>query len=269
MFPTLIEIFSFQISTYGVLVALGLFLGYLLSMKLAKEEGLPSDKAELVFVMAVVGGIVGSRIAFVLEHPEEFKSLIDVLALWKGGVSFFGALIGGLVLGVSTALKVGLPLWKVADIASPALALAHSIGRLGCFSAGCCYGRPVPNAESVEVGIHFMKEFPFFYIVFPQGAVAPNSIPLYPTQLMEAFGNFVIFLVLIILFKRKTFDGEIFSLYLFLYGVERFALEFYRGVTPPIEGLGLTWNQIVSILLVAGSIVLFFILRKQSKEVLN
>ncbi len=262
MFPTLIEIFGVQISTYGVLVAIGLLAAYFLSLRLSKAEGIPEDKVEWVFVYAAVFGIIGARVAFLIEHPETVKGFLDILALWKGGVDFFGGLIGG-VLGVLFAVKrYSLPLWKVADVAAPSLALAHAIGRLGCTAAGCCYGRQVPNVENTTVGIHFMKDFPFFYVVFPSGAVAPPGTPLYPTQLMEAGGNFLIFLVLIFLFRKKKFDGEVFGLYMLLYGAERFVLEFYRGVTPTIQGVGLTWNQIVALLMVILSVLLLFFLRR-------
>lgn len=262
MFPTLIEVFGVRVSTYGVLVALGLIVAYFLSLKLAKREGIPSDKAESVFIYAALFGLVGSRVAFVLEHPEDIESFWDIFALWKGGVSFYGGLAGG-ILGVLLAVKRhSLNLWKVADVAAPSLALAHSIGRLGCTSAGCCYGRPVPNVEDVSVGIHFMREFPFFYVVFPSEAVAPYGIPLYPTQILEAGGNFIIFLVLLFLFRRKSFNGEVFTAYMVLYGAERFVLEFYRGVTPPIEGIGLTWNQVASVLMVILAVILFVVLRR-------
>ena len=267
MFPTLIEVFGVKISTYGVLVAIGLIVAYFLSLRLSRREGIPPEKAEAVFIYAALFGIVGSRIAFIVEHPEDIESFWDVFAIWKGGVSFYGGLAGG-ILGVIVAVKRhSLDLWKVADVAAPSLALAHSIGRLACTSAGCCYGRPVPNVEDVSVGIHFMKDFPFFYVVFPSGAVAPYGIPLYPTQIMEAVGNFIIFLILLLIFKRKAFNGEVFVIYMILYGTERFALEFYRGVTPPIEGLGLTWNQIASILMVGLAVVLFFVLRRSPSPV--
>jgi len=262
MFPTLVELFGIKISTYGLLVAIGLLLAYLLSLRLSKREGIPQDKAEWVFIYAAVLGVVGSRIAFLVEHPETVKSIFDVFALWKGGVTFFGGLAGG-ILGVLIAIKrYSLPLWKVADVAAPSLALAHAVGRLGCTAAGCCYGRQVPSVEDTTIGIHLMKEFPFFYIVFPSGAVAPPGTPLYPTQLMEAGGNLIIFLILILLFKRKRFDGEVFSLYMLLYGAERFVLEFYRGVTPTIHGLGLTWNQIVALAMVLLSVFLMLFLRR-------
>jgi phosphatidylglycerol:prolipoprotein diacylglycerol transferase len=263
MFPELIEVFGIKISTYGVLVALGLLLAYFVAIRLARSEGIPEGKAESVFIYAVIFGIVGSRIAFVIEHPEEIKSFIDVIALWKGGVSFLGGLAGGILGALIAVKRHSLPLWKVADVSAPPLALAHSIGRLGCTAAGCCYGRPVPSAEDVSVGIHFMKDFPFFYIVFPSGSIAPHGIPLYPTQILEAAGNFLIFLILIFLFRRKKFDGEVFSLYMLLYGAERFALEFYRGVTPPIPGLGLTWNQVATILMMLSALALFFLLKRK------
>ncbi len=261
MYPDLIEIFGVKISTYGILVATALLIGYFTLLKLARREGISPEKAESVFLYAVIFGLIGSRVAFILEHPESVESFLDLIAIWKGGLSFLGGLAGGIVGGLIAVKRNSIPIWKMADVSSPTLALAHSVGRLGCTAAGCCYGRPVPNAEDVSVGIHFMKDFPFFYIVFPTGAVAPQSIPLYPTQLLEAGGNFLIFLVLLLLTKRKSFDGEVFSLYLLLYGAERFALEFYRGVTPPLPGIGLTWNQVVSVIMMISSLILFFMLR--------
>lgn len=263
MFPYTISVFGLQISLYGVLVALGVLLGYLLVLKLAKREGLPTKAVENTFLIAVIFGVIGARIAYSIEHYEEFKSFLDFIALWKGGVDFYGGLIGGIV-GALIGIKLyNLPLWKSADIAAPAIALAHFFGRLGCTSAGCCYGKPFPYASSNEVGIHFTDKFPFFYVVFPKGAVAPPHVPLYPTQLMEAFGNLIIFLILIYAFRRKPFNGFVFSLYLFLYGTQRFFLEFFRGVTPPIQPIGLTWNQVVSLILIFGSILLMFLLRRE------
>lgn len=262
MFPTLIEIFGIPISTYGVLVAIGMIVAYFLFLNLSKREGINPDSAEFVFIVTVLSGLVSSRVAFVIEHPEFVNSFLDIFALWKGGVSFYGGFIGA-VIGFLIALRIkGMPLWRTADAASPSLVLGHAIGRLGCFSAGCCYGRPVPGAENLSVGIHITDEFPYFYLVFPQGSTAPPGIALYPTQLLEAGGNLLIFFLLIVLHRKKSFDGEVFSLYAILYGSLRFALEFYRGVTPPIESIGLTWNQVVSIGLASTGFILFMLLMR-------
>ena len=200
--------------------------------------------------------------AYIIEHPEEIQTITDIFAVWKGGVSFYGGLIGGIIGGALGIKIFNLPVWKSADIAAVSLPLAHFFGRLGCSSAGCCYGKPFVYANSNEVGIHFTDKFPFFYVVFPKGSVAPPFTPLYPTQIMEAIGNLLIFFIVLYAFKRKPFDGFIFSLYLLLYGSLRFTLEFYRGVTPPIEGIGLTWNQVVSLILILGSFALMFSLRR-------
>ena len=266
MFPVAFEFFGLKISAYGLLVATAMLVGYFMFMRLSKREEIDTDKAEVVFIITVLMGLMGSRIAFVIEHPEFVKGFLDIFAIWKGGVSFFGGFIGA-VLGFLVTVRVkNLPLWKTADASAPSLVLAHAIGRLGCTSAGCCYGRPVPGAEDLSVGIHFMKDFPFFYMVFPQGSTAPPGMALYPTQILEALGNLLIFLILIFLYRRKVFDGEVISLYAILYGAMRFALEFYRGVTPPIQGLGLTWNQLVAIALVAAGILLLIVLRKAQRE---
>jgi len=266
VFPEGISLFGIKITLYGVLVALGVLVAYFLTLYLAKREGLPAKGVENTFILAVLFGIVGSRIAYILEHPHEVRDLLDVFALWKGGVSFYGGLLGGIV-GALIGIKLfRLPVWKAADIAAPSIALAHFFGRLGCTTAGCCYGKPFPFGATAEVGVHFTDKFPYFYIVFPKGAVAPPYTPLYPTQLMEAFGNLLIFFLLLFALRKKPFDGFVFSLYLLLYGTERFFLEFYRGVTPPIEGLGLTWNQVVSLILVFGALVLMWLLRKREEE---
>ena len=262
MFPWTISVFGLKISLYGILVAVGVLLGYLLAIRNAKKEGLPLKSVDNTFLLAIVFGLIGSRLAYAFEHTEEFKSIVDFFAIWKGGVSFYGGLIGG-IIGVILGIKIyNLPIWKSADVASVSLPLAHFFGRLGCTSAGCCYGKPFVYANSNEVGIHFTDKFPFFYVVFPKGSVAPPFTPLYPTQIMEAIGNLLIFLIVFYAFKRKPFDGFVFSLYLLLYGSLRFTLEFYRGVTPPIAGIGLTWNQVVSLMLILGSVALMFSLRR-------
>lgn len=265
MFPVLIELFGIKIYTYGVLVATGALLAYFLSLKLAKKEGLNASHIENTLLLALAFGIIGGRLSYVIEHPEQIKGFMDVISIWNGGMDFFGGLFGG-VLGVIVGIvRYKLPVWKVGDIAALSLTIAHAVGRLGCTSAGCCYGLPFPVQGVSTPGIHLTTKFPFFYIVFPEGAVAPPYMPLYPTQLMEFIGLILIFFLLLLAYRKKPFDGFVFSLYMILYGILRFFLEFYRGVTPPIPGIGLTWNQIVSIFMVILSPVLMLLLPKGKK----
>ena len=266
MFPVLFEVFGLKIYTYGVLVALGAFLAYWLIIKLTKKEGLNPTHVENSFLLALLLGIVGGRVSYLIEHPEQIEGLRDIVSIWNGGMDFFGGLLGGFVGALIGVFKYKLPIWKVADISVVGLSIAHAIGRLGCTSAGCCYGRPFPIDDGNLPGIYFSDKFPFFYVVFPPGAVAPPYMPLYPTQLMEFLGLTFIFILLLLAYKKKPFDGFVFSSYTFLYGLLRFFLEFFRGVTPPIEPIGLTWNQLVAIGMMFFSIMLFLWFLKEKRH---
>lgn len=256
MFPVLFEVFGVKIYTYGVLVALGAFIAYWLVLRFAKREGINPNHVENTLLLALLFGIVGGRLSYVIEHPEQISGLRDILAIWNGGMTFFGGLLGGILGGIVGILRYRLPFWKSADMAVVALSIAHSVGRLGCTSAGCCYGKPFPVDGITTPGIHLSDKFPFFYLVFPVGSVAPPYMPLYPTQIMESVSLLIVFLILLAVYRRKPFDGFVFSLYMLLYGLLRFFLEFFRGVTPPIAGIGLTWNQLVAISMMLFSLLL-------------
>ncbi|RUM60108.1 MAG: prolipoprotein diacylglyceryl transferase [Persephonella sp.] len=254
MFPDLVKIGDFTIHTYGIFVAIGIVSAYIIALYFAKKEKLNQYYVENLFIYSIIGGVVGARIAYVLEHREEFNSFIDILAIWNGGIDWFGAFIGGGVVLIFLLRKYKLPILKVGDIAGISVVLGHAFGRIGCTCAGCCYGKPVPENSP----------FKDIAIVFPNhpDTVAPPGIPLYPTQPAEAIGNFLIFIILFTLYKNKKFDGEILAGYLILYGLERFLLEFWRGVTPPLPIINLTWNQIISLLMVSiGFVIIFYQLK--------
>lgn len=266
MYPVLIEVFGVKIYTYGVMVAIGALIAYWLLLRFARREGMNPNHVENALLLALLLGIVGGRLSYVVEHPEQLGSFKDIFAIWNGGMTFFGGLMGGILGALIAIARYRLPFWKTADMAVVALSIAHAVGRLGCTSAGCCYGKPFPAETSALPGLYLSERFPFFYLVFPPGAVAPPYMPLYPTQLMEFLGLLVIFSLLLLAYKKKPFDGFVFSLYMLLYGSMRFFLEFFRGVTPPLEGVGLTWNQLVATSMVLLSAVLAFWLFRESRH---
>jgi len=245
-----IELFGVKIPAYGVMLLLAFFTGYMAAVYYSRREGLPLRKVESLFFWVFLSGMVGARIFYAVEHyllGGEASLFPTIFEVWRGGVDFFG----GFIFATATLLVgirfYGLPFWRSVDAAAVSVLLAHSVGRLSCWLAGCCYGKPT----DLPIGV-----------IFPEEAVAPSGIPLYPTQLMEATGNFIGFLLLHRLYGNKPFDGSVAATYLIYYGTERFFLEFLRGTTPPIPALGLTWNQVVSLLAVAVgvSIWLFFVL---------
>ncbi len=255
MCPELFRIGDFVISTYGVFVALGMIAAFYIFLHFSKKEGIDEKQAENIFLFTIIGGLIGARIAYIIEHPDQFKTVLDYIAIWKGGIDWYGGFIGGALVALFLIKFYRLQMWKLADSASIAVIIGHGIGRLGCTAAGCCYGKPVPEHSFWE----------HFSITFPEDSAAPPGMKLYPTQPMEALLNFVIFGILFLFYKRKLFDGQIFSMYLIFYGVERFFLEFLRNVTPPIDPIGLTWNQIISIFMIVAGIAIFFYRLKSVK----
>jgi len=246
-----ITLFGIKIPAYGIMLILASFTAYFAVIYYSDKEKLPIEKMENLFLLVFFTAFLGARLFYSVEHNE----LSDFFKVWQGGLDFFG---GFIFAGLTIFLGIRfwkLPFWKVFDVAGISILLAHSVGRLSCWLAGCCYGKPT----DLRIGV-----------VFPEESIAPSGIPLYPTQLMEATGNFIGFLILNYLYRYKPFDGFIISLYLLWYGTERFFLEFIRGTTPPIEGLGLTWNQVVCIgaIITGGSILIWkFFKEKIKKEI--
>jgi phosphatidylglycerol:prolipoprotein diacylglycerol transferase len=255
MFPDLISIGGITIHTYGVLTAIGLIVGFYVGLYHAKKEGINEKDYENAFILTVLSGIVGARIAYIIEHKEDFGSFLDFFAIWNGGIDWFGGFLGGLAAAILYLKYKNISILKFGDVAGVSIPIGHFFGRLGCTSAGCCYGKPVPPDSPLRD----------IAIIFPNDphCLAPKGIPLYPTQPAEAIGNLLIFAILFFTYKKKTFDGQILSLYLILYGFLRFLLEFWRGVTPPLPYIGLTWNQIITLSMILAGITLFFYMKKK------
>ncbi len=207
-----------KLHTYGVMVALGFLVGILWVNYEAHRLKLPAERLMDLSFYIVLGAIFGSRLFYVLASDPEFWSHpLDFFKIWEGGLVFYGGLMGAVIVSVWYLRKHHLNFWKVADIFMPGVALGHVFGRLGCLSAGCCYGRLSTHLK--------------WAVIFPSHPenLAPAGIPLYPTQLMEAVAELLIFFILFFFRKKKKFDGQVMLLYLILYSLLRIILEFFRG----------------------------------------
>jgi len=226
------HIFGFNVPAYGIMVLIAVITAYFAMAYFSRRENIPFEKLENLFIATFLSAVLGSRVFYLIEH--HIFSFSNLIKVWEGGLDFFGGFVFAAITVLIGIKILDLPFWKILDIAAISLILAHSVGRLGCWLAGCCYGKPT----TLPIGV-----------IFPPQSIAPSGIALYPTQLMESTGNFIGYLLLFYIYwKGKPFDGIIISLYLIWYGTERFLLEFIRGVTPPIPGLGLTWNQIMALI---------------------
>ena len=251
MFPRLFHIGGFNQPTYGVLVALGVVLGLTVAAKLSARQGIDQEKAWNLGILAILAAIIGAKLLLIindlpwyLQHPGEIFSLS---VLQAGGV-FYGGLIAAVAASIWYMRRNRMPALATCDAFAPGLALGHAIGRIGCFAAGCCYGKPTTHFW----GVTFTSPLANAWVG------TPLNIPLEPTQLFESAVEFINFAILFWLIKHKKFEGQVIGSYLFLYGVARYFLEFIRD--DPDRGSmfngAMTGTQFISILLViAGGIL--------------
>jgi len=220
MFPRLIQIGSFYIPTYGVILAIAYLVGIFMLRRKARDEGLPEQKIFDFSLYILAAAILGAKLLLVIvewrHYVENPRSLVEVLR--SGGV-FYGGLIAATAVGIWYMRKHRLPAWKIADMGAPSIALGEAIGRWGCFAAGCCYGKPTDS----PLGVTFTDPFA------NEAVGTPLNVALHPTQIYLSANALLIFFVLQWAYRRKTFDGEVFWLYVLLYAITRGVLETFRG----------------------------------------
>ncbi len=216
MHPILLQVGSLKLYTYGFFVALGFIIAIWFTRRNARFYGVPDQMVSDLFLTVLISAIAGARLLYVLINIDAYRdNLLDIFKIWNGGLVFFGGFIGG-VLGAIIFLRIKkIEIWKTADVLSPGLALGHSVGRFGCLFAGCCYGKSC----SLPIALTFTNP----------DSLAPLNIPLHPTQLYMIASNFVLFLILLAIQRRKRFNGMVFLSYIMLYSVFRSIIEFFRG----------------------------------------
>ncbi|MBI2343038.1 MAG: prolipoprotein diacylglyceryl transferase [Deltaproteobacteria bacterium] len=244
------------IYTYGVLVATAFLVGMFWVDREARRVGEnPARATDLVFYI-IVAAIVGSRIVYVLvsEREQFFQDPLSFFRIWEGGLVFYGGFLGALLVALWYIQKHHLNFWRTADIFVPGVALGHAIGRVGCLMAGCCHGRPALHNA-------------WWTLTFPphEHGFAPPGVPLYPTQPLESIAELLIFAILVVVGRRKRFEGEVFATYLFLYAIVRTALETVRGdaVRGFLFGGLLSTSQAISLLLGFAAIGIWVVRRRK------
>lgn len=245
MHPILLKIGPVTIYSYGVAIATAFFAVTYLCARRAEKEGFDPQKIVDLGFYIILAAIVGSRLLYVIINIEYFlKNPLHIFKVWEGGLVFFGGLVGAATVAIVFLKKNRLPVWPLADIIAPFLALGQSIGRLGCFFAGCCYGRPT----DVPWAITFTNKI----------SLAPLHEHLHPTQLYSSISNLLVFSILLFIYKIKRFPGQVFWSYLFLYSVTRFTIETFRGDERGylIENL-ISTSQFIGIIMMAVSIIMY------------
>src|SRR5438067_3212775 len=256
MYPRLFEFGPITVYTYGVLLAAAYLLGLKLAMTRAQKRGLDHNRVLDLGIYIIISALIGAKLLLLVTDFSTFRNdPKELLTLARSGGVFYG----GLILAVAVALwyiqRAGLPLWTTCDVFAPGIALGHVIGRFGCLFAGCCYGKPT----TVPWAITFTDPFA------ASNVGTPLNQPLHPTQLYEAGAELLILGVLLATERKgRPFAGRTFWLYMLLYAISRFIIEFYRGDDRGTVGMFST-SQFISILLAPLAIVMLVYLSRRSQ----
>jgi phosphatidylglycerol---prolipoprotein diacylglyceryl transferase len=246
----------FTLHTYGVLLAIAFLVGLWVTSRQAKRALLDSGRITDMAVWVLIAGLVGAKLLLVAVDWRYFsRNPRELLSIFQSGGVFYGGLLAGILAAWVYARRYGLPVWPTADVLAPGVVIGQAIGRLGCLSAGCCWGKPTQVPWAVT-----------FTDVFAARAVGtPLDTPVHPSQLYESLAAFLIFFFLLWLAPRKRFDGQVTLAYVALYSAVRFTLEFWRGDADRGTWFGgaLSTSQIVAILLLVGSAVALRAIRRK------
>ena len=249
MYPVLIQLGTFELRSYGIIVALSFFLGLWLSTKEAKRRGLDPALIQDFALYALVGGLIGARLYFVLfSKPSYFlQNPWEIVAIWHGGIGIIGALLGGLVTTLWYCRRKKLSFWRFADTLAPGVVLGQAAGTLACLLNGDSYGRPTDLAWAITY-------------TDPR-AMAPLNVPLHPVEIYEMAIYFLVFLLVWQTRKKYKTDGFAFLTYLAGYGAARFSVEFFRG-SPAIFAWDIPAAQVFGVALILISIAGLYLLGK-------
>jgi len=244
MHPVLISVGWFNVYSFGLMLALSFLVGIYVSSIRAKRFGVSPQKILDLSVYLILGGVLGSRLLYVVFHLEEYRSIVDIFALWQGGATLYGGFLLALFAAYVFSKKQDIDFLLVADIFSPALALGIMLTRVGCFLSGCCFGSPT----TVPWAVTFPADSPAGAYARQVADQAGGVISLHPAQLYASVYGLIIFLVLMLSENKVIKRGATFGMLIVFYGVFRFTLDFFRYYEDSMRlFLDLTLNQWISV----------------------
>jgi phosphatidylglycerol:prolipoprotein diacylglycerol transferase len=254
MFPDLFSLGPVTIHTYGVFAATGFFFAMIVTWKIAEPEGITLQHIVDMGLIIILSAIIGSRLLHVLLNMSYYiHEPVAIFKIWQGGLVFSGGIIAVVIAMFWYAKRRNLSLMKIGDLWAPGAALGQAVGRIGCFMAGCCYGKPT----DLKWGVVFTD---------PR-SLAPLDTLLHPTQIYSSLSGFIIFFVLLKMRAKKTFEGRVFLWFLILHSTARLAIERFRGdYRGIILNTDMSVTQLISIFILIGSVVALMVLKPKPGE---
>ena len=257
MWPTLFTVpgVGYPVHAFSLMLVLGAASGVFLTAWRAKRSGLDPEVVLELAVWVLGGGFVGARVYYLLQHPEDVHSVADVFKVWRGGIVFYGCILGGLAGTAIYHRRHPFPFWPMADAVAPALAIGVALGRVGCFLNGCCFGAVcdphAPWAVAFPAGsLAWHRHVEAGWI----GPDAARSLPVHAKQLYGALSGLALLIAATAYYPRRRRDGEVMALVMIGYPVTRFLMEFARGDASGWH-FGLTISQYISLGLFAAGLV--------------
>ncbi len=260
MHPDVLRWGVLHITSYGVMLAIAFLGGTWLALREARRLGLDEERVLSLILLTLVASILGARALYVMEHLRDFRgTYLSVLALWQGGLTLYGGIVGGTLVGLLAARRMGLSMWVVADAMTPSLALGTAFGRIGCFLNGCCYGHPTRLPWGV---------------VFPPDSFASlefGPVPVHPSQLYFAAAGFVLFALAWALRRRPRVPGVLFWGFIAAFALVRIPLDLTRvyeseAILVDTGSLRITESQVTSLLFVLFALLMIVRLRREARS---
>jgi phosphatidylglycerol---prolipoprotein diacylglyceryl transferase len=259
MHPIAFQLGRFPIHWFGIMVAVGFAAGLWTASRRALRSSIAPEQIIDLGPWLILGTLIGARALYVVSYWHESfegRPIGEIFAVWNGGIVYYGGLIGATLACVIYLRRKRLPLWKVADVLAPSVALGSVFGRMGCLLNGCCYGR--------ACGLPWAIRFP------PGNPLDSPTFPVHPTEIYDALLNLLLYVGLAWLYRRKKFDGQVIAVYLVGYALLRSFVELFRGDYPERQhylGGWATPAHLVSIaVLLAGLALLRLLPRQEAKR---
>lgn len=243
-----IQIGPLTLHVYGIMTAIGYLSAFLISERRGKKMGMDTDILYGIFWCAVLGGSAGSRLLYYIVSFRDILKDPSILWNFQNGWVVYGGIIGGVLTSLVYCRYKKADFVRYLDLVIPAVAFAQGCGRIGCFFAGCCYGR---ETDSI------------FHIQYWQSEYAPNGVKLIPTQIYSSIGDFAIAFLLMAYAKREPKKGKVAAGYCILYSVGRFVIEMFRNDYRGTLG-ALSTSQTISIVILILGIGGFVLAQKRS-----
>jgi phosphatidylglycerol---prolipoprotein diacylglyceryl transferase len=255
VYPILFSIAGFPIGTYGVLLALSALAAIGLGRMLAPKAGLDPERIVDLFVYSLLGAFLGAKLALIIGDFKEFSAhpvqfLVENLRSFG---AFYGGFTTAVIVGLLYLRKHHISFWDAADVTAVCLVIGQAMGRWGCFFAGCCYGKPT--------------DLPWG-MVFPAVPLCADGTAIHPWPVYESLADLAIFALLLFLFGRRAFRGQVFLVYVLAYALVRALLEFLRG--DEVRGLyfgdTVSLSQIVALVAFATAAVFYIARWRAARE---